>query len=133
MNYLKLSDLPIPNVYKELEGEFVTFDPEKETLICKFPILSKFFNPMETVLGGILDAYMDCTMGPLSFLLGETVVTKSFNAKYIRPVTLKNKYLVSKAWRDSITEKGSLYKAELHFEDNQIAAISEGLFVNPNT
>jgi len=86
---------------------------------------------MDVVLGGILDAYMDCTMGPLSFLLGEMVVTKTFTAKYIRPVTANSKYVVSKAWRDSVSESGSLYKAELFLDNDELAAISEGLFVEP--
>ena len=79
-------DLPIPNIYKELKGEFINFNKDEEFLECKYPIQEKFFNPMDTTLGGIVDSYMDCTMGPLSFLLGEMVVTKTFTAKYIRPV-----------------------------------------------
>ena len=73
-------DLPIPNIYKELKGEFVTFNEEEEYLECKYPIQEKYFNPMNTTLGGIIDSFMDCTMGPLSFLLGEMVVTKTFTA-----------------------------------------------------
>ena len=39
-------DLPIPNIYKELKGEFVNFDKEGEYLKCKYPIQEKYFNPM---------------------------------------------------------------------------------------
>jgi len=106
-----LEKLPIPKVYLELEGDFIEFNQEGEFLICKYPVLDKFFNPMDVVLGGILDAYMDCTMGPLSFLLGEMVVTKTFTAKYISTV--------------------SVYKAELYLDNDELAAISEGLFVEP--
>ena len=126
-----LDNLPIPKVYLELEGDFIEFNKNEEYLICKFPVLDKFFNPMEVVLGGILDAYMDCTMGPLSFLLGEMVVTKTFKAKYIRPVTAGSKFVVSKAWRESISNEGSIYKAELFLDNEELAAISEGLFVVP--
>ena len=124
-------ELQIPNIYKELEGEFINFDIDKEELICKYPVLPKFFNPMDVTLGGILDSYMDCTMGPLSYLLGEMVVTKTFTAKYIRPVTGDYKKVTAKAWRDSVTDKGSLYKAELLLDTGELAAISEGLFVTP--
>ena len=79
--------LPTPKIYIELQGEFIDFNKEEEYLVCKFPVQSKYFNPMDTTLGGIIDSYMDVTMGPLSWLLGERVVTKSFSAKYIRPVT----------------------------------------------
>ena len=126
-------ELQIPNIYKELEGEFINFDIDKEELICKYPVLPKFFNPMDVVLGGILDSYMDCTMGPLSFLLGELVVTKTFTAKYIKPVNAQSKYVTVKAWRDSVDDSGSIYKAELYLDHDQIASISEGLFVRPKT
>ena len=69
-------DIPVPNIYKELKGEFVEFIEEEEKLICRFPIQDKYFNPMDTTLGGIIDSWMDVVMGPLSFLLGELVVTK---------------------------------------------------------
>ena len=32
--------MPVPNVWIELEGEFVEFDKENESLKCKFPVLS---------------------------------------------------------------------------------------------
>ena len=73
--------LPTPKIYIELQGEFIDFNKEEEYLVCKFPVQSKYFNPMETTLGGIIDSYMDVTMGPLSWLLGERVVTKSFSAE----------------------------------------------------
>ena len=48
-----LEKLPIPKVYLELEGDFIEFNQEGEFLICKYPVLDKFFNPMDVVLGGI--------------------------------------------------------------------------------
>ena len=74
---------------------------------------------------------MDCTIGPLSYLLGEMVVTKTFTAKYIRPVTGDYKKVTAKAWRASVSDKGSIYKAELFLDNGEIAAVSEGLFVTP--
>ena len=126
-------NLPIPNIYKELKGEFISFNEDEEYLECKYQIQEKYFNPMNTTLGGIVDSFMDCTMGPLSFLLGEMVVTKTFSAKYIRPVNNTTKFVHVKAWRDSIGEKGTTYKAELFLDDGSIVAISEGLFVQPRS
>ena len=126
-------NLPIPNIYKELKGEFISFNEDEEYLECKYPIQEKYFNPMNTTLGGIVDSFMDCTMGPLSFLLGEMVVTKTFSAKYIRPVNNTTKFVHVKAWRDSIGEKGITYKAELFLDDGSISAISEGFFVQPKS
>ena len=131
MNDEVWGNLPIPNIYKELEGEFLDFDFEKEMLSCKFPVLSKFFNPLDITLGGILDSYMDCTMGPLSYLLGERVVTKSFEVRYIKSVSSSSNYVVSKAWRESYNEKESIYKAELYLDSGELAATSQGVFVTP--
>ena len=86
---------------------------------------------MNTTLGGIIDSFMDCTMGPLSFLLGEMVVTKTFTAKYIRHVNNSTVFVHVKAWRDSVNDQGSIYKAELYLDDEKIAAVAEGLFVSP--
>ena len=131
MNDEVWGNLPIPNIYKELEGEFLDFDFEEEILSCKFPVLSKFFNPLDITLGGILDSYMDCTMGPLSYLLGERVVTKSFEVRYIKSVSSSSDYVVSKAWRESYNEKESIYKAELYLDSGELAATSQGVFVTP--
>lgn len=34
-------NLPIPNIYKELKGEFIEFDKDNEKLTCKFPVQEK--------------------------------------------------------------------------------------------
>ena len=124
-------DLPVPNIYKELKGEFIKFIKEEEKMICKFPVQDKYFNPMDSTLGGIIDSWMDVVMGPLSFMLGEMVVTKEFKAKYIKPVNSKTKFVKSIAWRDSISDKGSIYKAELYLDNEDLAAVSEAIFVQP--
>ena len=70
-------------------------------------------------------------MGPLSFLIGEMVVTKEFKSKYIRPVNSSTSFVKSIAWRDSVTTKGSIYKAELYLDTGEIAATAEAIFVQP--
>ena len=94
-------DLPVPNIYKELKGEFVDFIKEEDKMICKFPVQDKYFNPMDSTLGGIIDSWMDVVMGPLSFMLGEMVVTKEFKAKYIRPVNPSSKFVKSTSTLDN--------------------------------
>ena len=83
--------MPVPNVWIELEGEFVEFDKENESLKCKFPVRERYFNPLPTTLGGIIDSWIDITMGPLTVLLGQKAVNKNFSIKYLKPVLL-NKY-----------------------------------------
>ena len=38
-NRLKNEGMPVPNVWVELEGEFLDFNKEKQTLRCKFCLL----------------------------------------------------------------------------------------------
>ncbi len=76
-------------------------------------------------------SWMDVVMGPLSFMLGEMVVTKEFKAKYIKPINSSSKFVKSIAWRDSVNDEGSIYKAELYLDNGDLAAVSEAIFVQP--
>tara|TARA_B100000586_G_scaffold169672_1_gene123772 strand:+ start:383 stop:799 length:417 start_codon:yes stop_codon:yes gene_type:complete len=128
-NNQKLDLLKSGNFFKEVDGEFISFDFDKEELIARFPIQERFFNPLGYLLGGMLDCFMDGTMGPLSALLGTNEVTKSFSAKYIRPTDIKIKFVKVRAWRDEADATSSIYKAELFHDNGNLAALSEAVFV----
>ena len=128
-NLLQNSGMPVPNVWIELEGEFLEFDKENETLKCKFPVRERYFNPLPTTLGGIIDSWIDITMGPLSVLLGQKAVTKTFSIKFIRPVGTSIKYVTAVAWRESINGRSSQFKGELYLDNGELAAIAESELV----
>ena len=128
-NLLQNSGMPVPNVWIELEGEFLEFDKENETLKCKFPVRERYFNPLPTTLGGIIDSWIDITMGPLSVLLGQKAVTKTFSIKFIKPVGPSIKYVTAVAWRESINGRSSQFKGELYLENGVLAAIAESELV----
>ena len=92
-NKLKNEGMPVPNVWVELEGEFLGFDKENETLKCKFPVRERYFNPLPTTLGGIIDSWIDITMGPLTVLLGQRAVSKNFTIKYLKPLGCKTVWM----------------------------------------
>lgn len=121
--------MPVPNVWIELEGEFVEFDKENESLKCKFPVRERYFNPLPTTLGGIIDSWIDITMGPLSVLLGQKAVTKTFSIKFIKPVGPSIKYVTAVAWRESINGRSSQFKGELYLDNGELAAIAESELV----
>ena len=108
-NRLKNEGMPVPNVWVELEGEFLDFNKEKQTLRCKFPVRERYFNPLPTTLGGIIDSWIDITMGPLTVLLGQRAVSKNFSIKYLKPVGPSTEYVTAVAWRESIDGRDSLY------------------------
>ena len=128
-NLLQDSGVPVPNVWIELEGEFLEFDKENETLKCKFPVRERYFNPLPTTLGGIIDSWIDITMGPLSVLLGQKAVTKTFSIKFIKPVGPSIKYVTAVAWRESINGRSSQFKGELYLDNGELAAIAESELV----
>ena len=128
-NLLQNSGMPVPNVWIELEGEFLEFDKENETLKCKFPVRERYFNPLPTTLGGIIDSWIDITMGPLSVLLGQKAVTKTFSIKFIKPVGPSIKHVIVVAWRESINGRSSQFKGELYLDNGELAAIAESELV----
>ena len=128
-NLLQNSGMPVPNVWIELEGEFLEFDKENDTLKCKFPVRERFFNPIPTTLGGFIDSWIDITMGPLSVLLGQKAVTKTFSIKFIKPVGPSIKYVTAVAWRESINGRSSQFKGELYLDNGELAAIAESELV----
>ena len=126
---LQNSGMPVPNVWIELEGEFLDFDKENQTLKCKFPVRERYFNPLPTTLGGIIDSWIDITMGPLSVLLGQKAVTKTFSIKFIKPVGPSIKYVTAVAWRESVDGRSSIFKGELYLDNGELAAIAESELV----
>jgi acyl-coenzyme A thioesterase PaaI-like protein len=124
-NLLQNNGMPVPNVWIELEGEFLEFDKENQLLKCKFPVRERFFNPLPTTLGGIIDSWIDITMGPLSVLLGQKAVTKTFSIKFIKPVGPSIEYVTAVAWRESVDGRSSMFKGELYLDNGELAAIAE--------
>ena len=128
-NRLKNEGMPVPNVWVELEGEFLDFNKEKQALRCKFPVRERYFNPLPTTLGGIIDSWIDITMGPLTVLLGQRAVSKNFSIKYLKPVGPSTEYVTAVAWRESIDGRDSLYKGELYLDNGTLAAVAESEFI----
>ncbi len=126
---LQNSGMPVPNVWIELEGEFLDFDKVNQTLKCKFPVRERYFNPLPTTLGGIIDSWIDITMGPLSVLLGQKAVTKTFSIKFIKPVGPSIKYVTAVAWRESVDGRSSIFKGELYLDNGELAAVAESELV----
>ena len=104
-NMLVNEGISVPNVWVELEGEFLEFDKDKETLKCKFPVREKYFNPLPTTLGGIIDSWIDITMGPLTVLLGQKAVNKNFSIKYLKPVGPSIEFVATPIMACAVTKR----------------------------
>lgn len=91
----KLGEFLIPPpVFNTMQGEFVDFDPESATLLTRFPVLEKFFNPYRGMQGGMIAAAVDNNLGPLSMLVAPPNLTRRLEVKYSRPVTAAVEYIL---------------------------------------
>ncbi|MBL8019095.1 MAG: PaaI family thioesterase, partial [Leptospirales bacterium] len=75
-----------PEQYSGIWRRFTEFEAKKK-LTQVFPAPLKFANPLGTLQGGIIGAYIDDTMGPLCFstVKGPTT-TIGLNINYLRSV-----------------------------------------------
>lgn len=111
-----------PNSFLEMEGKIVEYNKGK-SLVCVFPILEKYTNPMGYLQGGILSALFDDTVGPLSYLIAKKpVVTTGFNVQFIRGVK-PGEHLIIKAESISKTNSTILFQAEAFNDKGKLVAI----------
>jgi acyl-coenzyme A thioesterase PaaI-like protein len=76
-----------PPVFDMMQGEFLKFDRENDSLTVQFPVLERYLNPYGTMQGGMIAAAVDNTLGPLSMLVAPPNVTRRLEMTYSRPVT----------------------------------------------
>jgi uncharacterized protein (TIGR00369 family) len=76
-----------PPVFTEMGGEIVDFDADVPLLKARFPVDTRFLNPMGVVQGGVLVTLLDNTIGPLSLLIAPPSVTTQFNTSFLRPAS----------------------------------------------
>ena len=82
-----------PKVFVDMEGEFVDYQ-EGQMLTVRFPVKTRYQNPMGHMQGGVIVAAIDNTLGPLSFLVAPPSVTTQLNTSYIRPVTAEDEHII---------------------------------------
>ena len=82
-----------PPVFEELKGQFIAYDAEEQTLVVRFPVEDRFLNPAGILHGGITTAAIDCTTGPLSYLVAPPSMTSHLETTYLRPVRSTDAYL----------------------------------------
>jgi uncharacterized protein (TIGR00369 family) len=73
-----------PPVFLAMQGEFVSYDGDRMTLVARFPVQAHQLNPFGTMQGGMIAAAVDNTIGPLSLLVAPASVTRKLEVKYHR-------------------------------------------------
>ena len=86
-----------PPVFREMHGEFIDFDEEHGILSTRFPVLEKYLNPYGAMQGGMVATAVDNTFGPLGMLIAPPNVTRRFEIKFSRPITLDLEFITVEA------------------------------------
>jgi uncharacterized protein (TIGR00369 family) len=86
-----------PPVFREMDGEFLDFDPEAGILKTRFPVKERYLNPYGSMQGGMVAAAVDNTFGPLGMLVAQPNVTRRLEMKYSRPITMDQDFFTVEA------------------------------------
>ncbi len=86
-----------PPVFEAMQGEFIAFDLEEQSLTAQFPILESYLNPYSAMQGGMIAAAVDNTLGPLSVVVAPPNLTRKLEMTYSKPVTLDMGVIIVKA------------------------------------
>ena len=70
----------------DMQGEPLEYD-EDVSLSVRFPVLTRYANPLGHMQGGYIVAALDNTTGPFSYLIAPPSVTSALNTQYLRPIT----------------------------------------------
>jgi uncharacterized protein (TIGR00369 family) len=112
-----------PKIHREMEGEFIEYIDGK-SLTVRFPVKQKYQNPFGSMQGGMIVAAIDCTYGPLAYLLAPPSVTTHINTTYIRPVTANEEYIDITATVVEMTKRQIHMRADVKNSSGQLLAIS---------
>lgn len=108
-----------PPVFTAMQGEFITYDLENNTLIVRFPILESWLNPYGIMQGGMVAAAIDNTIGPLSVLVAPPNVTRHMELKYSRAVTPETGFITVSANLIEREGRWLTFKAKAHNPQGQ--------------
>lgn len=89
-------ELP-PKVFIAMRGEFAEYDEANAALTNRFPVVEDYLNPYGAMLGGMVAAAVDNTIGPLSMLVAPPNVTRRMELKFSNPITTEMEFILVKA------------------------------------
>lgn len=113
-----------PPVFVEMGTEVVSFDPQTNTLVCKFPVQERWQNPLGYMQGGVLAVLVDNTVGPLSFMVAPPSVTTQMNISYFRPVTPEESEVTVTAQLSERTRKQLFFTATVRGSDGKTLCVA---------
>lgn len=128
----KFEGLNIPPKCTYLLDGYVVEYISRKSMTKIFTVKPEFTNPMSVLQGGILVAFLDDTIGPLSYAIVKgPIVTTSLNTNYVRGVKENEKVLVQ-AEAVSISPFNIFFEAKAFDEKGKLVAsmTSQNLILN---
>jgi acyl-coenzyme A thioesterase PaaI-like protein len=102
-----------PPVFTAMQGEFLAYDLENNTLVVRFPVLESWLNPYGIMQGGMVAAAIDNSVGPLSVLVAPPNVTRHMELKYSQAVSSEAGFIIVTAGLIGRNGRWLTFKAEV--------------------
>ena len=112
-----------PNVFVDMDGSFIVYQ-EGVSLTVRFPVQTRYQNPLGLMQGGMIVAAIDNAIGPLSYLVAPPSVTMQLNTSYLRKVTPEDAYIEVEARVVERAGKHLYLSAEVRNPAGQVVALA---------
>lgn len=116
-----------PPIFTEVGGRLTHF--ENNTLVARFPTLERWANPMGHMQGGMIATILDCTLGPLAFLVAPPSATSTMTINFIRPVLGSYDYVEVTAKVVDRTMRQLILSAEVTNPQGKLMATAQAIAV----
>ena len=110
----------------DMQGEPIEFE-DNQSLSMRFPVLTRYRNPLGFMQGGYIAAALDNTLGPFSYLIAPPSVTSQFNLNYLRPVGPDILEIVCIAQITERTSRTLYLRGEARLPNGKIAVLAQAV------
>ncbi len=111
-----------PHCFVEMQGKFIDFK-ENEFLKMSWPVQEKYCNPAGNLLGGMLSAFFDNTIGPFSYMTAKRPTTSlDLNVTFIRSIPPREKEVIIEARIVKMTKRFLIFEGKAFNPDNDLIA-----------
>lgn len=117
-----------PKIFLDMEGAFIGFE-EGHSLTVRFPVKTRYQNPLGLMQGGMITAAIDNAYGPLSFMVGPPSVTTHMQTEFVKAVTPNDAYIEVEARVVEITRRLLYLSARVTNPHGEVVALGTASFM----
>ncbi len=109
-----------PSSFTMMHCEMIAYDEKEMSLVVQIPLSPLWLNPYGTMQGGLIEAAIDNTVGPLSLLVAPMNMTRSIETKFIKAVTLESEHIYVHAKLIEHRKKRLTFEVSVQDKDGEI-------------